>query len=281
MPEHPLVATHTDNHNGPRGAMTPAERRLSVGGGAALLLHGWYKGGLSGALQVAAGAYAVLRGATGHCALKQALTPTPFEQRFSVEHDWPVSEAIMRSITINRPLDEVREFIQAEKNVGPLLRWVDRVEETGPDTTRWTLRAPAGRQVRCTLTRTASTQDAHTLQWKTPDGSPWQHVVSVALAPAPAGRGTQLKAVVICKPTLGTLGYGLARAIGLFTDKALLNALRAIKQQLETGEVTTNRLRPDDDRDFFYVHGTPETGVAPDKDEPAVKTGVAIEKGVV
>ncbi|MBD8572951.1 SRPBCC family protein [Pseudomonas syringae] len=281
MSEHPLVATHTDHHNGPRGVMTPAERQLSVGGGAALLLHGWYKGGLSGALQVAAGAYAVFRGATGHCALKQALTPTPFEERFSIEHDWPVSEAIMRSVTINRPLDEVREFIKAEKNVGPLLRWVDRVEETGPDTTRWTLRAPAGRRLHCTLIRTASPEDASVLQWKTPDGSSWQHSVSVSLEPALTGRATQVKAVVVCKPAMGKLGYGLARAIGLFSDKALLNALRAIKQQLETGEVTTNRLRPDDDRDFFYVHASTETDPAPEKDDAAVKTGVAIERGVV
>lgn len=272
MADHPLIASHTPEDARRRGTMTKAERTLSLATGGALLLHGWRKGGLSGALQIAAGAYSVFRGAAGHCALKQALTPTPFEEHFSTEHHWPISEAITRSITIGRAQDEVAAFIARPENIGPLLHWVDSVEQLTPHTTRWTLRAPAGRQVHGTLSQ-IPTQDPNVLHWKTPDDTRWAHDISVSLSPAPAGRGTEVKAVVVCKPAMGKLGYGLARAISLFSDKALLNALQAVKQQLETGEVSTNRLRPEPDDDFFYVHAAEHQA----SDRPV--TGGATEGG--
>jgi uncharacterized membrane protein len=276
MTDHPLIATHTKNDTGQRGTMSSAERALSLTAGGALLLHGWRTGGLAGALEIVAGAYGVWRGAAGHCRLKQALTPTPFEQQFSREHQWPISEAITRSVTINRPLEEVRDFIARVENIGPLLRWVDSVEQLSPDTTCWTLRAPAGRKLQTTLIRQPA-EDQNTLHWQTPDQSSWQHDISLSLTPAPANRGTQVKAVVVCKPAMGKLGYAFARAISLFSDKALLNGLQAVKQQMETGEVSNNRMRPEGDDDFFYVHGDSGHAAA---GQPPVKTGVAIEGGI-
>lgn len=250
MTDQPLISTHTPPDAHRSGTMTKAERTLSLAAGASLLLHGCRKGGLSGALQVAAGAYGVIRGAAGHCALKRVLTPTPYETQFSREHQWPISEAITRSITILRPSDEVSAFIARPENIGPLLRWVDSVEQLTPDTALWKLRAPAGRRLQCALVQ-IDTQDRHVLHWKTPGDARWAHDITVLLSPAPAGRGTQVKAVVVCKPAMSKLGYGLARAISLFSDKALLNALQAVKQQLETGEVSNNRSRPEQDDDFF------------------------------
>ncbi|MBC3268982.1 SRPBCC family protein [Pseudomonas sp. SWRI81] len=275
MTDHPLIATHSRNNSQQRGAMTGAERALSLTAGAALLTHGWRKGGLAGALEIVAGAYGVWRGVAGHCRLKQALTPTPFEQQFSREHHWPVSEAITRSVTIMRPLEEVWDFIARVDNIGPLLRWVDSVEQLTPDTTRWTVRAPAGRRLHWTLVRQPA-ESGNSLHWQTSAESRWQHDISVSLTPAPAGRGTEVKAVIACKPSMGKLGYGLARAISLFSDKALLNGLQAIKQQMETGEVSNNRLRPEGDDDFFYVHGE-STDTA---GQQSVKTGVVIEGGI-
>jgi uncharacterized membrane protein len=279
MIEYPLIATHTDNDAGRRNAMTPFERVLSLSGGTALLINGIRKGGLSGALQAVAGAYGLFRGATGHCALKQALMQTPFEQQFSAEHDWPLSEAVTRSITIGRPLDEVREFIKTTKSIGSLLRWVDSIEELDSDTTQWTMHVPPNRHLCWTLIQSDS-NDGNTVHWKTPDGAPWQHDVSVSFDQAPAGRGTQVKVVMVCRPSMGKLGYGFARALSMFTDKALLNALLAVKQQLETGEVAINRLRPDDDQDFFYLHSGTDTPSAGSSNSP-VNVGVAIEGGIV
>jgi len=284
MSEQPLIALRTDPQTAAPGAMTPFERGISLTAGTAFILNGLRRGGISGALQAVVGAYGLFRGSTGRCALKRLLTPTPFEERFSAEHDWPISEALTRSVTINRPLEDVKSFIATPQNIGPLLRWVDSVEEIDADTTCWTVRAPAGRTLRWTLIRVES-QDENTLHWRTPDQSRWQHDVSVQMSEAPAGRGTQVKVVAVCKPSLGKIGYGLARAISVFSDKALLNALQAVKQQLETGEVATNRLHPDDDHDFFYLHAQPhDVGTesnAPVNQSSTVKTGVSVERGVV
>lgn len=280
MSEQPLIATHSRQQVATPGAMTSMERGLSLAAGTAIVANGLRRGGLGGLVQIVAGAYGVLRGATGHCALKQALTPTPFEQRFSAEHDWPISEALSRSVTISRPLDEVRNFLAQPEKVGALLRWVESVEALGPDRTCWTVRAPVGRKLQWTLI-SVPTKAPNELQWHTPEGTRWQHDVSVHLSEAPGGRGTQVKAVVVCKPSFGKIGYGIARAISAFSDKALLNALQAVKQQMETGEVSTSRLRPDDDNDFFYLRGESENEAAPSHGPDSIKTGVAVERGVV
>ncbi|KPY96111.1 Cye/dehydrase [Pseudomonas syringae pv. spinaceae] len=280
MSEQPLIATHTPQQVAPPGIMTSMERALSLATGTALVANGLRRGGLGGILQIVVGAYGVLRGATGHCALKHALMPTPFEQRFSAEHDWPISEALSRSVTISRPLDEVRDFLAQPEKVGALLRWVESVESLGPDRTCWTVRAPVGRKLQWTLI-SVPTETPDELQWHTPEGTRWQHDVSVHLSEAPGSRGTQVKAVVVRKPSFGKIGYGIARAISAFSDKALLNALQAVKQQMETGEVTTSRLRPDDDNDFFYVHGQPEDEATSSHSPDSIKTGVAVEGGVV
>ena len=59
---------HNSNHN-----VKGTERTLSVVGGLALVGCGLRHGGLSGLLQIAIGGMALMRGATGHCELKEKL----------------------------------------------------------------------------------------------------------------------------------------------------------------------------------------------------------------
>jgi uncharacterized membrane protein len=280
MTERPLIATHTRLAEAHQPNLGFPERALSILSGTALLLNGLRRGGVSGVLQACLGSYALVRGASGKCALKKAVSHTPFEEAFQEQEGWKHSEAVSRSITIGKPLDEVLVFIKEPQNVGQLVSWVDSVEDNGGDTSTWTASALLGRKLTWTVTLLDSGADF--LHWRAEPDSIWEHDISVNLTEAAANRGTQVKVVVTGKPPLGKLGYAAAMAAGQFTDKALLNLLHSIKQKLETGEVSTNHMRSTVTNDFFYVHpaSAPHGGSDPASLKP-VKTGVVIEGGNV
>jgi len=80
------------------------------------------------------------------------------------------------------------------------------------------------------------------LQWDTAYQGPWKHRIEASFSDAPQDRGTEVKVVLAVEPYPGSAAYALATAISKFSDRALLNLLRQVKQQLETGEVATNSM---------------------------------------
>lgn len=278
MNEHLLIATRTPADN-PNRRLGRSERTLSLAAGGALVFSGLRSGGLGGLLQIGLGAYGLVRGATGKCAVKNALAHTPFDEAFEHAHGWNNSESVTRSITISKPMMEVIAFIRAPQNVGPLIPWVDNVEATSDDTSVWTASAPLGQTLRWSL-KLEDEQD-QSLHWRSEPNSSWEHDVRAHFKDAPAGRGTEVKLVIVGKPAIGKIGYAMALALAQFTDKVLLNLLHSIKQKLETGEVSTHTMRPEQADDFFYVHPQSQSSVtASSAPMDAVKTSVVIGGGI-
>lgn len=232
--------------------LSQPERVLSVAGGGALLLNGLRTGGVSGALQLVAGGWSLWRGYQGRCQLKAALAHTPLEQEWEEETGWASTKLVSRSITVNKPLEEVIAWCRNPANIGPLIPWVDSIEQTADDTYRWTVPGPGDRTFSWTLIQ--SEPDAgRALRWNTPGEGVWQHEADARFTEAPQGQGTEIKLVLATEPPEGAPGYAVASLISRFTHKALLYLLRALKQQMETGEIATSRPR-NGVRDFLFIH---------------------------
>ncbi|WP_122744650.1 YgaP family membrane protein, partial [Pseudomonas viridiflava] len=82
MNQLPLVAARSTIWRVNHPDLKPTERALSITAGSLLLFTALRRGGVVGLLGAAAGAYCVFRGATGRCAIKRSLAPTPFEHQF-------------------------------------------------------------------------------------------------------------------------------------------------------------------------------------------------------
>lgn len=268
MSEFPLIAAKTTTEQLHQPDIGPPERTLSALAGSALLVNALRVGGVSGVFQAALGAYCLYRGASGHCVIKRKLAPTPFEEYFQREHGWKASEAVTRSVTIARPLEEVLEFLKQPKDIGPLIPWVDTIEALDDHTSKWTAHGPLDQSLTWTL-EMEETDDSTALHWRTLPAGKWQHVIDAHLKKAPGNRGTEVKLVVVCEPAAGKFGYALASAISAFSDKAILNLLGSLKQQLETGEVSTNQMRSSETRDFIFLH-VPAEASDPARDNPPV-----------
>ncbi|WP_040262359.1 SRPBCC family protein [Pseudomonas massiliensis] len=250
MATRPTLASSKADQRGPN--LSQPERMLSMAGGGALLLNGLRAGGLKGGLQLALGGWTLWRGYKGRCELKAAVAHTPMEQEWEAETGWASSKVVSRSITVNKPVEEVIAWCRDPANIGPLIPWVDSIEQTGPDTYRWSVRGPGERTFGWTLVQ-SEPEAGRALRWNTPGEGVWQHEADARFSPAPQGQGTEIRLVLATEPPKGAPGYALASLISRFTHKALLYLLRALKQQMETGEIATSRGR-NGERDFLFIH---------------------------
>jgi len=243
MPSKPpltAVRSVTPSRNHPN--LGPAQRVFSISGGLALIFNGLKHKGPLGIAQTALGIAAAWRGYTGVCKLTHQLDQTAYEHFMRKDAGWSSSKAVSRSVTINRPREEVFAFFLTPENLARLMPWVQSAQTLDEHSSRWTASGPLNKQLGWTLKHNIIQQD-QALQWDTAYQGPWKHRIEATFSDAPQGRGTEVKVVLAVQPYPGSAAYALASAIAQFSDRALLNLLRQVKQQLETGEVATNQMR--------------------------------------
>lgn len=245
MPRHlPSTAVTSVAPSREHPNLGPAQRLFSISAGLALILNGLRHRSPLGVVQAAIGLGAAWRGYTGVCKLTHQLDHTAYEHFLQKDAGWSSSKAVSRSVTINRPRAEVFAFFLDPHNLAPLMPWVQSAQAIDAHSSRWTASGPLDRQLSWTIKQNVIRQD-QALQWDTAYQGPWKHRIEATFSDAPQGRGTEVRVVLAVEPYPGSAAYALASAIAQFTDRAVLNLLRQIKQKLETGEVATNRMHAD------------------------------------
>lgn len=142
-----------------------------------------------------------------------------------------------RSVTIDRPRDEVYAFWRNLANLPRFMEHVTRVEERG-DITVWTISGPA--QVPVTVkTRIVKDSPGEQIAWRSVEGSHVRTEGKVMLRDAPAGRGTVLTAIVAWVPPAGELGRALATIWHRDPASQMRRELKRLRMLLETGEIAT------------------------------------------
>lgn len=234
----------------PQANLSRAERAVSVAAGAALVLNGVRQGGVLGLAQLVAGAGAAWRGYSGNCQVKQALAARKAQAR---QLRSPATRVISRSVSIDRPLDEVFAYCREPANLGALIPWIDEIEEVADGTYEWRAHGPLQQVLRCTQVRSVS-RSAQRLRWTSSWQGAWDHDVVADFAEGKDDQTTLIRVMVACKAPAGAAGHALAALLGKFADKALLNLLRSLKAQLETGQVTPQTMGGEPEHDFLFVH---------------------------
>ncbi|MES2819942.1 MAG: SRPBCC family protein [Pseudomonadota bacterium] len=253
---HPLVATHRSEQALTQPNVQGVERTLSLLGGFFLLGNGLRRGGLGGWLQLALGGLVTWRGISGKCQVKQALTPSPFEQQLQQTYGWRNAQVLTRTITLNKPRQEVYDFCRNAANLPRFLRRVQSVEALGDGRLRFSASGPGGRTLHW-LARLEELQAPEQLIWSTEPGSRLAHKASLHFRDAPHGRGTELQLVLACNPPFGRLGYAAATLLGKLSGHEIGHDLRRLKQLLETGEIATQRMAAEEIRRLAWQPDSP------------------------
>lgn len=227
-----------------RANVAPGERLGSLVTGAALLAAGLRRGGAPGLLSAAAGGALLLRGATGHCALYQALginTAGPRTEGASLVGNDGI--CVEKTLIINRSPEDLYRFWRDFENLPRVMRHLESVTVQDGRRSRWVVRGPAGRTVEWDA-EIINERENELIAWRSLEGADVRNAGSVRFTPDELGRGTWVKISLMYQPPAGRLGAAVARLFGEEPHQQIEEDLRRLKQFLETGEIATVEGQP-------------------------------------
>jgi uncharacterized membrane protein len=146
-------------------------------------------------------------------------------------------DLIGRSVTINRPRDELFAYWRNFSNLPSFMDNVERIDILSNTTSHWVVRAPAGRTVEWDATVTEE-KAGELIAWTSAKDADVPNSGRIEFRDAGA-RGTIVTATIAYDPPVGVVGKVIAK---LFQREPAIQArrdLRRFKQLMETGEVAT------------------------------------------
>lgn len=153
--------------------------------------------------------------------------------------DKPSDRALFgKSLLINRPRQELFDAWQVER-FPAFMENVIAVEPQAKDVSRWTVRAPAGRQV-ILINRITRVVPGEAIYWQSEDASDIANSGEVRFRDAPNGRGTYVSLILAYAPPAGAVGRWGAKLLQREPEVQARRDLHRFKQLMETGEVTSN-----------------------------------------
>lgn len=141
-----------------------------------------------------------------------------------------------RSITVNRPPDEVYRFWHNFENLPLFMRHLEAVRSDGNGRSHWKAKAPAGMTVEWDAEIVEDVPN-EIISWQSLEGSEVNNSGTVRLRPAPRGRGTEIHVHVDYEPPGGRVTAALAQLFREEPGQQIQDDLYAFKQVMETGEV--------------------------------------------
>jgi len=160
----------------------------------------------------------------------QLFNPT----RYVSENDRAIH--VHKSITVNRPAEEVYRFWHDFQNLPRFMGHLESVQVLDAGRSHWKAKAPAGRTVEWDA-QIVTDRPNELISWHSVEGSTIMNSGAVRFTPAPGNRGTEVRVELRYEAPGGALGSGLAKLLGEEPAVQIGDDLRAFKQVMETGEV--------------------------------------------
>jgi uncharacterized membrane protein len=144
-----------------------------------------------------------------------------------------------RTISINRPKQEIYEHWRDFTRFAGFMENVDSVEDLGGGRSRWKVKAPLGSTVEL-VTRITEDQPGTTIAWESDLDSEIKTNGRVEFFEQPPGRGTGVRLTLKYDPPAGLPGRAIAKIFQREPNIQARRDLRRFKQLMETGEIATN-----------------------------------------
>ena len=162
-------------------------------------------------------------------------SPSPQDNRISIR--------VRKSITINRPAEEIYRFWHDFQNLARFMNHLESVQITGDKRSHWIAKGPAGKRVDWDA-ETIEDRDNELIAWRSVEGSTVENSGSVRFEPATGGRGTVVRVELEYYPPAGIFGATFAKVLGEEPKGQLEDDLRRLKQLMEAGEIVTTEGQP-------------------------------------
>ena len=151
----------------------------------------------------------------------------------------PGDHLIGRTVTINRPRQELYEFWRDLRNLPLFMQNIRRITVSDGNRSHWVVEAPGDTQVEWDSILTQD-EPGSSLAWESVEGASIRNSGRIEFRDSTNGRGTIVTATIVYDPPAGNLGRMVAK---LFEKEPNIQArrdLRRFKQLMEAGEVATS-----------------------------------------
>ncbi|MDO9335234.1 MAG: SRPBCC family protein [Caulobacter sp.] len=160
--------------------------------------------------------------------------------------DWNEAALAGRTVTINKPRQELYAFWRDFQNLSTFMENVESVTPGDGDTSHWVIKSPFGTVEWDSIL----TEDVpgELLAWESAPGADIKNAGRIEFRDNSAGRGTEVTAIIAYDPPGGDIGKLIAK---LFQKEPKIQArreLRRFKQLMETGEISTAKSNSADKR---------------------------------
>ena len=223
------------------------ERWLSVVLGSAVAAYGLSRRSVAGITVAGLGAALVWRGASGYCAVYNALgltsAPESDDDRSNVSVPYGRGVRVEQTVTIGLPPEEIYAFFRNFENLPRFMSHLQSVKVLDEKRSHWTTKGPAGSDAEWDA-EIINEIPNELIGWRSVAGSQVDNAGSVHFKANPGGRGTDVKVILRYDPPGGLLGAMTAKLFGEDPAHQVKEDLRALKMLLETGEIASTEGQP-------------------------------------
>src|SRR4051812_10461718 len=179
----------------------------------------------------------ISRAVTGRCPVNRALgrnSARPGRSRVASVHRGEGIK-VEKSITVNRPVEEVYRFWRNLENLPRFMDHLESVTVLDENRSRWVAKAPAGTRVEWDAVIHNEIDD-ELIAWRSLPGADVSNAGSVHFTPLGSGVSTEVLVVLSYEPPAGKLGAAVAKLMGEEPSKQVEEDLRRFKQVMEASE---------------------------------------------
>lgn len=218
------------------GDLGQTERLLSTAAGGLLLLVGLRNPTPARLVLGMVGLGLIYQGAAGRNVVESVRTGQPLVAE-------PNGLRVKKSMTINRPPEELYEYWRSLENLPIFMTHVRSVQRHGAGRSHWVVAGPRGTVIKFDAQITVDRPN-EMIGWQTLPGAAVHHRGYVKFVPAPAGRGTEVHVAMEYEPPGGEAGKLLGNLLGGVTEQQIQEQIRNFKRIMETGEIPTIKGQP-------------------------------------
>lgn len=178
----------------------------------------------------AIGAYLLYRGATGYCAVSDALNINTAKK--------PGSILVKTTITVNKPKAEVYAFWKKLENLPRFMKHLESVEVVDKKHSEWKAKIPGGLGTIDWKSEIVADEKNESLAWKSVEGSEVDN--SGAVSFKDAGKfGTEVHVEIAYHAPAGHLGKGIAELLNPITEGMIKEDIKNFRRIIESEELPT------------------------------------------
>jgi uncharacterized membrane protein len=147
------------------------------------------------------------------------------------------------STTVNRAPDDVYAFWRDFENLPRFMLHLQSVTVTDGNRSHWRAHAPIRKSVSWDAEMTGD-EPSRRISWMSLPGSRVDNSGTVHFAPAPDGKGTEVRVTLHYDVPGGAVGRAVAKLLGEEPEQQVRDDLRRFKQVMETGDIVRTETLP-------------------------------------